>query len=52
MTTDIALAACIMDAATDGFVQTTYAIEGLEALVAAGWTIQPPIMPLMSSEEA
>lgn len=48
---DIRFAAAIMDKATDGFVLATYAVEGLEALIAAGWTIQRPIVPLTSSSE-
>lgn len=38
----LASAAAIMAEATSWFVQESYALEGLGALAAAGWTISPP----------
>jgi hypothetical protein len=35
-------AAEIMEEATSGFVVSSYGLEGLQALVAAGWTISGP----------
>lgn len=35
-------AAAVMDEATNGFVLTAYGVEGLNALMAQGWTLTPP----------
>lgn len=38
----LSAAARLMHEATSGFTLYDYALEGLEALSAAGWTITPP----------
>lgn len=40
--TDLERAAQVMAEATSWFVLPSYGLEGLLALVAAGWTITPP----------
>jgi hypothetical protein len=47
----IARAAEVMEEATNAFVLNAYAVEGLEALIEAGWTITPPLEPHPALED-